>query len=189
MSDSKIKDFFSNITFRKAIWFAPLIYLMHMIEEAVLGFYVFMNVHHGTNVTLVGFLLANMMIMIMYLIVITTFTVYSKPITAFFALLGITAAQFFNAFAHLIYSIYFLDFCPGVITGFALYIPFVSILWWIAYKDEYVTKQSLAVIIVLGAVLMALFEVPFLNVVILFGWPILTLLSALIYHYRFEKSE
>lgn len=166
MNKLKIKDFSKKISFKKAIWLAPLIYLFHFLEELVFGFYEFMNIHLGGDFNLIAFIIANMLIMSAYIFLIALFTFRPSRLNAFFVLTLISAAQFFNAFYHLLWTIVFKEYCPGVVTGFALYIPFVSLLLWIAYREEFITKTSAILIIILGAILMTLFEMESLRLLV-----------------------
>ena len=98
MSKSRIRNLFGKFSFKKAVWLSPIIYLMHIIEEAVFGFYKFMNKHREEDMTLQIFLIANMMIMLGYIFLITLFTLKPIRLNAFFVLALLSAAQFFNTF-------------------------------------------------------------------------------------------
>jgi len=188
MSKPKIKSFFSSLTFKKVIWIAPVLYLFHIIEEAVFGFYIFMNKYRGGNSTYESFLISNTLIMIVYLILISLFTIYPNRVTAFFNLAGLLAAQFFNAFFHLIMAIEFGAYCPGLITGLVLYIPYNLILVWMAYREEYITKTMGIIAFLIGAILMTLFEIEGLNRIVLFGWPTIVIIITIIYYFRTSKK-
>lgn len=159
MSESKIKNFFSNLKFKKVIWLAPLLYLIHFLEELFGGFWIFLNDYQGANHTALSFTLVNVGIMIAYLVIISVFTKWPNRSTAFIALTWLATAQFFNAFAHLHYTIVYNVYNPGLITAFVLYVPYVPILFWIAYREEYTTKTLAVVSLVLGAIFMTLVHI------------------------------
>ncbi|MFX1237819.1 MAG: HXXEE domain-containing protein [Promethearchaeota archaeon] len=183
MNESRIKNFFNNFTFKKMIWFAPVLYFFHILEEALFGFYIFINEPFES------FLLMNIVLMIVYIFAISLFTLYSNRVTAFFALGGLVAAQFYNAFFHLYMTIIYRAYCPGIVSGFALYIPFVLILSWKAYREEYITKTTAIILYIIGAILMTLFEVEGLNIVVLFGWEAIYITSTIIYYLRNSKKK
>ncbi|MFX1376428.1 MAG: HXXEE domain-containing protein [Promethearchaeota archaeon] len=180
----------SNISFKKAIWLSPIVYLFHIIEEAVFGFYKFMNKHLGGGENdLISFLLANMIIMAVYIILNIIFTLQPYRFNAFFVLTLLAAAQFFNAFYHLLWTIVFREYCPGVVTGFVIYVPFVSILLWIAYREEYITKTSVALILLLGAILMSLFEIEDFQILVLIISPTVVILTNIIYYFKTQSKK
>jgi len=189
MSKSIITNLISKIPFKKIIWLAPVIYLFHFIEELIFGFYVFMNNHLGGDTNLISFIIVNILIMSAYFFLIAIFTFRPTRLNAFFVLTLLTAAQFFNAFYHLLWTLVFSEYCPGVVTGFILYIPFVSILLWIAYREEYISKSSAILIIVLGGILMTLFEIESIR---LFVFPIsliVVVVSNIIYERKIKTKN
>lgn len=188
-STSNIKQKFSNLLFKKAIWFAPIIYFFHFIEELVFGFYEFMNSHLGGDVNLISFIIANALIISAYFILILLFVILPTRLNAFFVLTLFAAAQFFNSFYHLLWTIVFREYCPGVVTGFVLYVPFVSILLWIAYREEYISKFSAVLIIILGAILMTLFEIENLQLLVFPISFIVIILSNIIYERKIKSKN
>ncbi|MFX1275316.1 MAG: HXXEE domain-containing protein [Promethearchaeota archaeon] len=191
MSISKIKTTLDKVPFKKAVWLAPILYLFHMIEEAVFRFYDFVAIHRGLSVNfgLPGFLIANMFIMLVYIVLLILFTLRPNRANAFFVLTLFTAAQFFNAFFHLYWTIVFMEYCPGVVTGFALYVPYVSILLWIAYKDEFITKTTAILIVLLGFTLMFLFELPGLQIATLVISVIIVVATNIIYYFKSKSKK
>ncbi len=187
MNQLGLKNIFSDLPPERLAWLAPLVYLAHIIEEAAFGFYNFMNKYRGGSGTLGQFLIMNGILMIAYIIIITMFTVYTNRLTAFISLAALLAAQFFNAFFHLIFTIIYGEYCPGLITGFALYIPFNIFIVWKAYQEDYITKTTGAILFVLGAILMALFE--FESLIVLLGFAITVAISLPVYYIRSHKSE
>ena len=62
-----------------------------------------------------------------------------------------------------------MQYFPGTLTGLLIYVPFFIMLLWIAYRDEYVTRNTAIGVVAFGFTLMTLFEVPGLNSIVLFG--------------------
>jgi len=186
MSKARQKGFFTSLTFKKAIWLAPVLYLFHIIEEGAFGFHVFMTTYRGQDLTFEGFIIVNAVIMLSYFLMNGIFTIYSNRLTAFFALGGIIAAQFFNAFFHLIMTIHFGAYCPGLITGFTLYVPFVILLVRMAYREGYITKTRIVVLFILGAIMMTAFEFESLRPIVFFGWLGIAVTTTILY--RFTKA-
>ena len=64
-----------------------------------------------------------------------------------------------NAFFHVFFSFYFLDFSPGAITGVILYLPVNYFIFKAALNEGYLqSKKEIAYIFILGASIFALFE-------------------------------
>ena len=185
MNDSKIKSILEKLPFKKAVWLAPIIYFFHFLEEAVFGFYTFF----GGNATLIQFIIANSIIMSVYLILLVLFTLRPNRLNAFFVLTLIAAAQFFNTFYHLLWTIVFSRYCPGVVTGLLIYVPFFGLIMWIAYRDEYITKRSAVLIILLGATLMTLFEIRGLQLIILIVSPTVVVVANIIDYFKTKTKS
>lgn len=148
-----------------------------------------MNNHLGGDGNLIGFIIANSLIMSAYFIIIIIFALLPSRLNAFFVLTLFAAAQFFNAFYHLLWTIVFREYCPGVVTGFVLYIPFVSIILWFAYREAYISKTSVILILILGAILMTLFEIESIR---LFVFPIsiiVIIVSNIIYEKKIKGKK
>jgi energy-converting hydrogenase Eha subunit C len=67
--------------------------------------------------------------------------------------------QVVNAFFHVFFSFYFLDFSPGAVTGILLYLPVNYLILKAALNEGYLnSKKEIGYIFILGAGTFALFE-------------------------------
>jgi hypothetical protein len=67
--------------------------------------------------------------------------------------------QVINAFFHIFFSFYFLDFSPGAITGILLYLPVNYLIFQSALKESLIKNyKEVVYLFILGASSFALFE-------------------------------
>ena len=162
-----MKNIFSDFNFKKAVWIAPILYAIHLFEETITGFYLWMNKVRGMNFSVVDFLLVNSMLMLFYLALLTTFTLRPKRSIGLLVLAWLITAQFANwihhLFANAVYGMY-----PGVITSTVLYAPYIPILYWIAYRDEILPNKIFGIIFFPAMTILAsIFEIT-----VLLGYPL-----------------
>tara|TARA_B100000035_G_scaffold43417_1_gene32429 strand:- start:229 stop:762 length:534 start_codon:yes stop_codon:yes gene_type:complete len=146
--------------FRNLIILSPLIYVIHHFEEHVIfNFrewrlsYFLDNNPLSTEEVLLR-LLAVMLIMI-FLHSIKR----NKP-SAHIILFFLMTTQIVNAFFHIFFSFYFLDFSPGTVTAVLLYLPINYLIFNAAFNEGYVNNiLEIGYIFVLGAITFALFEI------------------------------
>ena len=146
--------------FRNLIILSPLIYVIHHFEEHVIfNFrewrlsYFLDNNPLSTEEVLLR-LLAVMLIMI-FLHSIKR----NKP-SAHIILFFLMTTQIVNAFFHIFFSFYFLDFSPGTVTAVLLYLPINYLIFNAAFNEGYVNNiLEIGYIFVLGAATFALFEI------------------------------
>ena len=67
--------------------------------------------------------------------------------------------QIVNAFFHVFFSFYFLDFSPGAITGVLLYLPVNYLIFKAALRQDLIgSKKEIGYLFILGAGTFTLFE-------------------------------
>ena len=145
--------------FRNLIILSPLIYVIHHFEEhIVFNFrewrlsYFLDNNPLSTEEVLLR-LLAVMLIMI-FLHSIKR----NKP-SAHIILFFLMTTQIVNAFFHVFFSFYFLDFSPGAITGVLLYLPVNYFIFKAALRQGLIgSKKEIGYLFILGACTFTLFE-------------------------------
>ena len=170
MNQSKIKRFYNDFTFRKAIWLAPLAYIIHQIEETVFGFTIWREKYFHASQTLpipVFFAI----LMAVYLAYIIIHNLWSNRVTAWFVLAAILAMQFHNGIYHLGGTLYFGEYSPGLVTGLIIYIPLNCLFLYKAYQEELINKTSGILALIYAGVLFWSFEflgnmVVFVNIII-----------------------
>ena len=90
--------------------------------------------------------------------------------------------QVVNAFFHIFFSLYFLDFSPGAITGTLLYFPVNYFIFKAALNEGYVNNiKEISYFFVLGATSFTLFE--FVGPVVMQ----ITLLISVVYYFISSK--
>jgi len=188
MNDSKIISVLNKISFKKAIWLAPVLYIIHFSEELTLGFYLFQQRNRGYNIPLEIFVGGNILILLLlYVLNLTYFTHRPTKLNAFIVLLVFSAAQFANTFFHLLWTILFLEYCPGLITAFIMYIPYVPIMFWIAYREKLITKSLIIITLILGFGGMAIFEIEGAAIIVILAFPVFTIVANYIDKHKTKK--
>jgi hypothetical protein len=179
---SQLKKVFNNLPFKKAVFLGPIAYLVHQIEESVLGFPVWRerNLNLSQNLPILLFF---SILMGVYFFIILIHYFWSNNATGWVLLNAILAMQFHNGIYHLVGTIYFAEYSPGLVTGLILYIPLSCLLFYKAYKEQLINKLSGVLIVIISGISFWTFEF-FGNVIIIivFGISIV-----LIIVYRFKE--
>jgi hypothetical protein len=157
MNFSKIRDKLSDFQFKNIIFLGPLAYAIHQIEETVFGFTFWReeNLHLSQDLPIplfFGILVA------VYLLYIIIHNLWSNKATAWVVLTAILAMQFHNGIYHLVGTIYFAEYSPGLITGLIIYIPLSCLLFYRAYKEELINITSGIFILMFSGILFWSFE-------------------------------
>ena len=145
--------------FRNLIILSPLIYVIHHFEEHIIfNFrewrlsYFLDNNSLSTEEVLIRLLTAMLIMIFLHSIK------RNKP-SAHIILFFLMTTQIVNAFFHVFFSFYFLDFSPGAITGVLLYLPVNYFIFKAALRESLIgSKKEIGYLFVLGASTFALFE-------------------------------
>ena len=79
--------------------------------------------------------------------------------SAHIILFFLMTTQVINAFFHVFFSFYFLDFSPGAITGVLLYLPVNYLIFKAALNEGFITSiKEVIYLFVIGACTFSLFE-------------------------------
>jgi len=157
MSDLRDNHFLNAINFKRAVWMAPAAYFVHIIEEASFGFHQFVSDNLGAEMSLQRFIVVNSVIMAVYVVLASLYTLQPNKLTANLFLILVLSAQFANTFLHLLLTVWFKQFCAGLISGLVVYIPLSGILVYRAYQERYINIRSGALLVLMGFVFMGLF--------------------------------
>jgi hypothetical protein len=183
MNISKIKDFFNNIPFKKAIFLGPVAYVIHQIEESVLGFPLWReeHLHLSQNLPIPLFF---GILMAVYLLYILIHYFWSNEASAWVVLTAILAMQFHNGIYHFVGTIVFADYSPGLVTGLIIYVPISCFLFYKAYKEELINKTSGILALIYSGILFWSFE--FLgNIIVLLAF-ITSAIILIVYYFKFQ---
>ena len=145
--------------FRNLIVLGPLIYAIHHFEEHIifnfrewrLSYFSDNNPNSTEEVLL--------RLSIFLLIIIFIHTIKKNRASAHIILFFLMTTQVINAFFHVFFSFYFLDFSPGAITGVLLYLPVNYLIFKAALNEGFITSiKEVIYLFVIGACTFSLFE-------------------------------
>lgn len=180
-----IKKLFDKLTFSSAILLAPLAYAIHHMEEKEGSFRIWRARYFAQNNPLT----TEYVFIILTFITILSFLLFSirksKP-TANGIIFFLMMSQLTNAFFHVGAGIYFMDYSPGTVTAIVLYLPVNFLILYKARMENWISKKTMILLIALGALSFAIFE--------LFGGiaiPVLSLITLtyiLLHEIRISKN-
>lgn len=141
---------FSTITFRKLVWIAPLLFLLHVLEEAP-GFVSWFNSLVPRGITQESFLTVNAVGLIVTILLSVLVLASSDSFTMLLLAAWIGFLMLANGLFHLIGTVVPARYCPGVITGTALYLPYGMLLLRAMVRDQKLEPGAVAGAAVIGA--------------------------------------
>ena len=145
--------------FRNLIILSPLIYVIHHYEEHVifnfrewrLSYFLDNNPLSSEEVLL-------RLLAVMLIIIFLHSIKRNKP-SAHIILFFLMTTQIVNAFFHVFFSFYFLDFSPGTITGILLYLPVNYFIFKAALRQGLIgSRKEIGYLFIFGSSTFALFE-------------------------------
>ncbi|MEN6461098.1 MAG: HXXEE domain-containing protein [Syntrophomonas sp.] len=157
--------------YRKALWVAPLLLVIHNFEE-YLTMPTFIAGHWRdlpgfiSNITSWSshqFSIALIIVTLMAFL-FTYFGSISKANgTGMFIAITTQVVLLINAVQHIAASIWFRTYTPGVLTSIILYLPLLSYLILQSLKEGYISKKQLIYSIILGTTML-------LPIILLIKW-------------------
>ncbi len=145
----------SGIDPARLILAAPVIFVVHVIEEAP-GFVEWFNsiVPQGINQQM--FMTVNIWGLVITLLVTALFALVRDKVTAYIAVGWLGTLMFGNAIFHIVATLVFRKYAPGVVTATLLYLPFFT--WFVvaAMKRYRLAPLLTAIVIAVGAAPMLL---------------------------------
>ncbi|MEP0067817.1 HXXEE domain-containing protein [Pyruvatibacter sp.] len=157
----------TRLSFNTALLFAPLAYALHHIEEnVILDFRVWRLTYFADNnaLTTEAVLSILMAITFVYLII---HALLANRISAAFVLIFLMSSQVHNVLFHLVGSVVFWHYSPGLATALLLYVPVNVLIARFALKEGIATWPQLALYFLIGGATFWAFEV--FGPVVLFG--------------------
>ena len=145
--------------FRNLIILAPLIFALHHFEEHIIfNFREWRLKYFLDNNTLSTEEVLIRLIALLLIIVIVHIIKKNRG-SAHVVMFFLMTTQVVNAFFHIFFSFYFLDFSPGAITATLLYLPVNYLIFRAAFLEGYLTNSSELLLIFFAAMLtFSLFE-------------------------------
>jgi len=145
--------------FKNLIILSPLAYVLHHFEEHIIfNFRDWRLTYFQDNNSLsTEEILVRLLVVL--LIFIFVHSVRKNKGSAHVLLYFLMTTQVVNVFFHIFFSLYFLDFSPGVITGILFYLPINYLIFKAAINEGLLNNtKEIAFIFVLGVSTFALFE-------------------------------
>ncbi|MDC3239627.1 HXXEE domain-containing protein [Gammaproteobacteria bacterium] len=145
--------------FRNLIVLAPLVFALHHFEEhIVFNFRDWRLKYFLDNNTLSTEEVLIRLISLLLVLVIVHIIKKNRG-SAHVVMFFLMTTQVVNAFFHIFFSLYFLDFSPGAITAALLYLPVNYLIFRAAFLEGYVRSISELLLIFFAATLtFSLFE-------------------------------
>ena len=125
--------------------------------------------------------------MAVYLAYIIIHNIWPNRVTAWFVLAAILAMQFHNGIYHLVGTIYFGEYSPGLVTGLIIYIPLNCLFLYRAYQEELISKTSGTLALIYVGVLFWSFE--FLGNVVIFVSIIISAIILIAYYSKLRLAS
>ena len=157
--------------FRNLIILAPLIFALHHFEEHIVFNFREWRLKYflDNNVLSTEEMLIRLISLLLILVIVHI--IKKNRGSAHVVMFFLMTTQVVNAFFHIFFSFYFLDFSPGAITATLLYLPVNYLIFRAAFVEGYLKNISELLFIFFIAILtFSLFE---LNGPIVIGYSIL----------------
>jgi Protein of unknown function with HXXEE motif len=139
------------VTVRKLVLFAPFIFAMHVLEEAP-GFVAWFNSLVPRGITQQMFLGVNTVAFVITVLIAALVAASADPVAGLTLAAWIGFLFLANGLFHIVATIAHGRYCPGVITGALLYLPYGAILLRGIVRDLRVPAAAVAGAAVVGAV-------------------------------------
>ena len=170
--------------FKNLIVLSPLVYAVHHFEEHVIFNFIEWKLKYFYHSAAALSTEAILSILICIFVIFTLLhLVKNNRASAYIILYILFAIQVINAFFHIFFSLYYVDFSPGTITAILFYLPANFFIVRAAFKEGWLQSYSEYVVIAfLGTITFVLFEI--------YG-PIVIVLSmiASLFYYAWAKNK
>jgi len=119
------------VTLRKLVLAAPFVFILHVLEEAP-GFVAWFNSLVPRGITQDLFLTVNAVALTITVLIALVIVAAPNAVSGLILAAWVGFLMLANGLFHLVGTIAHARYCPGVITGTVLYIPFgILLLRWI----------------------------------------------------------
>ena len=145
--------------FRNLIILAPLIFALHHFEEHIVFNFREWRLKYflDNNALSTEEILIRLISLLLILVIVHI--IKKNRGSAHVVMFFLMTTQVVNAFFHIFFSLYFLDFSPGAITAVLLYLPVNYLIFRAAFLEGYLRSISEFLLIFFAAILMfSLFE-------------------------------
>lgn len=145
--------------FRNLIILAPLIFALHHFEEHIVFNFREWRLKYflDNNALSTEEMLIRLISLLLILVIVHI--IKKNRGSAHVVMFFLMTTQVVNAFFHIFFSLYFLDFSPGAITAVLLYMPVNYLIFRAAFLEGYLRSISEFLLIFFAAILtFSLFE-------------------------------
>ena len=145
--------------FRNLIILAPLIFALHHFEEHIIFNFREWRLKYflDNNALSTEEILIRLISLLLILVIVHI--IKKNRGSAHVVMFFLMTTQVVNAFFHIFFSLYFLDFSPGAITAVLLYLPVNYLIFRAAFLEGYLRGISEFLLIFFAAILtFSLFE-------------------------------
>jgi len=145
--------------FRNLIILSPLIYVLHHFEEHIIFNFRQWRLTYFLDNNSLSTEEVLLRLLAVMLVFIFLHSIRRNKGSAHILLYFLMTTQVVNAFFHVFFSLYFLDFSPGAITGVLLYLPVNYLIFKSALSEGYLgSAREIGYLFILGSTTFALFE-------------------------------
>ena len=145
--------------FRNLIILGPLIYALHHFEEHIIFNFREWRLKYFLDNNTLSTEEVLLRLTALLLIVIIIHTIKNNKGSAHIVMFFLMTTQVVNAFFHIFFSFYFVDFSPGVITAIILYLPVNYLIFRAAFLEGYLGSiLELLLLFIAASVVFTLFE-------------------------------
>lgn len=149
MNVEAIPRFLGGLSYRQAIWLAPVAYAIHILEEAQ-QFATWTSTHFAAGFTTAQFVKNNLIIMAVLVALTVLVTVHPRRWTALLHFFQLSAGLFHNAVFHMGATAYLGVYSPGLLSSILLYVPVWYFITKLGHRDGLLPNGPAAVIFVLA---------------------------------------
>lgn len=122
MNVEAVPRYLGRLSYRQAIWLAPLAYAVHIVEEAQ-QFPTWASTHFAAGFTTAQFVKNNLIVMAALIALTLLVTLHPRRWTALLHFFQLSAGLFHNAFFHMGATAYLGVYSPGLLSAILLYLP------------------------------------------------------------------
>ena len=145
--------------FKNLIVLGPLIYAIHHFEEHIIFNFRDWRLTYFSDNNSIPTEAVLIILISQLLIFIFVHLIKNNRGSAHLVLFFLMTTQVVNAFFHVFFSFYFLDFSPGAITGVLLYLPVNYLIFKAALNEGFITSiKEVMYLFFIGLCTFSLFE-------------------------------
>ena len=155
MNTKTMHAYIGNISLWKLVNMVPFVFAFHEFEEwNILSW----HRRHQSNIPDVADIDLRTIFIVMIVLVFLFFSVAkivkNKKVSAYF-ISPVLSIMLYNGLVHLYWSIYFFTYSPGLIFGFFIGVPLLSIIFYKTVREQLLTKSSLVILMAIVLFMLA----------------------------------